>query len=379
MPVGRNKVDLMQLGNLVAGNMQRKRERQQQAMQFQQQMQLRRKAVDTEQARYQAGQPLRELQAEAAQLTIDEMKTTTKERKTKKQLGKTITDFLTEEGITEFTSMEQAIETIPGLSQYGGQLPYVQELLAPYVKEKREIPLDMYFEFGVPFERLPEDWQAVPGLEEGWTQTLERKQKIEEMGLEQSVLGLEQLRLSVEDMRKLIENWEKVRLPRPTGGPGRYTSPYMGIDDKVIHGQEPTEEEWAGVGVTTDEQKASYRAAVLEDPFYKRGKGLGGEDGVSDSGQIVAQQKMWQQFSDQLIKDYDVGQIEAVKRKGEYATSKINRLENELQQDVEFAFTNGAPEWVHQQLSAIQAALVEARGGVYTQWQELQKRGFAPR
>ena len=102
-----------------------------------------------------------------------------------------------------------AKEFIKGRPSEDATLLYKQ---MPEAFETREIPLDMYFTLGVPFENLPADWKAVEGLKTGWDAAITEKNKLKAMGTEEAELRLQ-------DLRKQIDNWERIHLPQRGPGP----------------------------------------------------------------------------------------------------------------------------------------------------------------
>ena len=255
MPVGRNKVDLMQLGNLVAGNMQRKRERQQQAMQFQQQMQLRKQQMAQTEA---ASARSHELALERANAYYEGLNIQNKINAETFKKQELTAKF--EEKRTEALGIMAAEVGLEGVSQYEkgkawGEHPGIQEAgLGATVLQMQEDIAAFTPEAVDPFDRAVQVYKAgasglsweglqqlVPGISDNFKGALETGVADKERGVTRDDLDIEKMLVDIGYTKKAT----KFIGARAAGGAEK-----PAIDIGAIFGER--EEEVGGAPVTVE-------------------------------------------------------------------------------------------------------------------------------
>jgi hypothetical protein len=275
-----NKQVLMQLVNMLAGQLQgigqQRQERSAQRQQFgmqQQGIQMQRQQIAEEKRRWELGKPQREAEAEATKLLIDRQKYEAGVTKQKEQIGTVISDYMAQEGISGFTNVEQAFEQIPGLKELGGQIGYIGEVLSPYMEEPIT-PVEL-LQWGASYESFAKAHPQYEGIvtPEAWAQRSTDMARIRELELKNPELANELLIIQTELARKDFESYDR-RLAadlRPPAGParqpgveqGRALENFKGI---VIGGGDPTDDLWMsayGYIPETNEEKEAIMFQVI--------------------------------------------------------------------------------------------------------------------
>ena len=244
---------------------QRQVQQQQMAMQ-QQQVRIQQQQIAEGRRRWEEGALARELELEAGKLTVETLKEDAAGKKMQKQIGELVAGYMEEEGLTSFTNIEQAFETIPGLAEYGSQIGYIGEVLQPFMQQAIG-PAEL-LQWGASYESFAKAHPQYEGIvtPESWAEKSSRFARIEEIKLENAELGNELMGIETETARKEFANYDKIlaaRLRAPGGSPGApkpstERTAMANLADRIMGGiyqdevgnfqfsYMPSPEEWAG-------------------------------------------------------------------------------------------------------------------------------------
>ena len=234
---------LMQLLNMFAQQMGNIGQQRQQGSQFkagmaqrQQGLQMQQQQIAEGNRRWQAGEPARKAQVDAANLQIKALKHEASLTKQKEQIGSLVSEYMSQEGISNFTNAEQAFEKIPGLKEHGGQIGYIGEVLQPYMAEPIG-PVEL-LQWGAPYESFikanPQYKDIV--TPEAWGQQSSNMARIKELELENPELANELKRIQLDTAKKDFENYDKIlaaKIRPPSYGSGSSKAQATGIIGEI--------------------------------------------------------------------------------------------------------------------------------------------------